>query len=72
MSQSSPTSRSYNLPVTEDERMEVAKGVEFATEIFSQERSIAGCFKENAAGCLGRAGEVDSYEMHKKPVSRVG
>lgn len=35
MSQSSPTSRSYNLPVTEDEQMEVAKGVEFATKIFS-------------------------------------
>lgn len=34
MSQSSPTSRYYNLPVIEDERMEVAKSVEFATEIF--------------------------------------
>lgn len=34
MSQSSPTSRYYNLPVTEDELMEVAKGVEFATKIF--------------------------------------
>ena len=34
MSQSSPTSWYYNLPVTEDERMEVAKSVEFATKMF--------------------------------------
>lgn len=34
MSQSSPTSRYCNFPVTEDERMEVAKSVEFATKIF--------------------------------------
>lgn len=34
MSQSSPINRYYNLPVTEDERMEVAKSAEFATKIF--------------------------------------